>query len=48
MTSIEKIFEGKYPAKEHARRVAESIASNGGHKEGIIYLEAQKSKYNEV
>ncbi|KAH0155661.1 X-Pro dipeptidase, partial [Aureobasidium melanogenum] len=34
---------GKYPAKAHARRVAEFIAENGGPKEGIIYLEAQKT-----
>ena len=48
MTNLEKILEGKYPAKEHARKVAEWIASNGGKKEGIVYLEAQKMKYNEV
>lgn len=39
---------GKYPAKAHARRVAEFIAQNGGPKEGIIYLEAQKTAMVEV
>ena len=39
---------GKYPAKAHARRVAEFIANNGGPKEGIIYLEAQKTAMVEV
>ena len=39
---------GKYPAKAHARRVAEFIAENGGPKEGIIYLEAQKTAMVEV
>lgn len=39
---------GKYPAKAHARRVAESIAQDGGPKEGIIYLEAQKTAMVEV
>lgn len=39
---------GKYPAKAHARRVAEFIAANGGPKEGIIYLEAQKTAMVEV
>ncbi|TIA50286.1 X-Pro dipeptidase [Aureobasidium pullulans] len=34
---------GKYPAKAHAKRVAEYIAENGGPKEGVIYLEAQKT-----
>jgi Xaa-Pro dipeptidase len=39
---------GKYPAKAHARRVAEFIASNGGPTDGIIYLEAQKTAMVEV
>lgn len=39
---------GKYPAKAHARRVAEFIAANGGPKEGVIYLEAQKTAMVEV
>jgi hypothetical protein len=39
---------GKYPAKAHARRVAEFIAENGGPKDGVIYLEAQKTAMVEV
>ena len=39
---------GKYPAKAHAKRVAEFIAKNGGPKEGVIYLEAQKTAMVEV
>ncbi|KAI9699195.1 MAG: hypothetical protein M1820_007274 [Bogoriella megaspora] len=38
------ILKGKYPAKQHARRVAEWIAANGGEKKGVIYLEAQHAK----
>ena len=48
MPSVEETLRGKYPAKEHARRVAEWIVQNGGKKDGLIYLEAQKLKYNEV
>lgn len=39
---------GKYPAKAHARRVAEYIRQNGGADGGIIYLEAQKTHMVEV
>jgi hypothetical protein len=39
---------GKYPAKAHARRVADFIAENGGPKDGVIYLEAQKTAMIEV
>ena len=39
---------GKYPAKAHARRVAEYIRQNGGLDKGIIYLEAQKTHMVEV
>ena len=48
MPSVDEILRDKYPAKEHARRVAEWIVKNGGKKDGFIYLEAQKLKYNEV
>jgi hypothetical protein len=48
MVSVNETLRGKYPAKEHARRVAEWIVQNGGKKDGFIYLEAQKLKYNEV
>lgn len=33
----------KYPAKEHARRVAEKIKENVPNARGIIYLEGQKT-----
>lgn len=39
---------GKYPAKAHAKRVADYIRRNGGPDEGIIYLESQKTKMVEV
>jgi hypothetical protein len=48
MADVAEILRGKYPAKEHAKRVAEWIVQNGGKKDGLIYLEAQKLKYNEV
>jgi Xaa-Pro dipeptidase len=43
MTTVDAILAAKYPAKAHARRVAESIkARHGGA--GAIYLEAQKTR----
>lgn len=39
---------GKYPAKTHARKVAEEIKKNGGNEDGVIYLEAQKTHMVEV
>jgi Xaa-Pro dipeptidase len=44
----ELVLKGKYPAKEHARKVAKWIIAKGGDKKGTIYLEAQKQKLNEV
>ncbi|RAL15023.1 aminopeptidase P family protein [Aspergillus homomorphus CBS 101889] len=44
MTSLESILAGKYPAKAHARRVAEGLQSRGHGSHGIIYLEAQKTR----
>ena len=46
--AVGEVLKGKYPAKEHARQVADWIANNGGAKDGLLYLEAQKLKYNEV
>lgn len=46
--NYEDVLEGKYPAKEHARKVAQWIIERGGDKNGTIYLEAQKQKLNEV
>ena len=39
MANVDDVLKRKYPAKDHARRVAEYI----GVKSGIIYLEAQKT-----
>jgi len=38
----------KYPAKAHANRVAEWIVKNGGNPNGVLYLESQKTRMNEV
>ena len=37
-------LSGKYPAKEHAKRVADYIQATGSHPRGIIYLESQKTR----
>lgn len=50
MTSTDAILAGKYPAKAHARRVAEYLRQHGGLSEGsdgVIYLEAQKTRLHE-
>lgn len=39
---------GRYPAKAHAKRVADYIRDNGGPTSGVIYLEGQKTKMVEV
>jgi Xaa-Pro dipeptidase len=46
--NYEEVLKGKYPAKAHAKKVAEWIVEKGGDKKGTIYLEAQKQKLNEV
>ncbi|KAF2094326.1 hypothetical protein NA57DRAFT_80732 [Rhizodiscina lignyota] len=38
------LLKEKYPAKAHARKVAEWIKQNGGGGKGVIYLEGQKDK----
>ncbi|KAL4869962.1 putative Xaa-Pro aminopeptidase pepP [Aspergillus spectabilis] len=43
MTSLDAILATKYPAKAHARRVAEGLKALG-HGGGAIYLEAQKTR----
>jgi hypothetical protein len=45
--NYDEVLKGKYPAKEHARKVAKWIIEKGGDKNGTIYLEAQKQKLNE-
>lgn len=42
--NYEEVLKGKYPAKAHARKVADWIVAKGGDKTGTIYLEAQKSR----
>jgi len=42
--SLPKELQGKYPAKEHAKRVADWIKENGGESKGLIYLEGQKMR----
>ena len=45
MASVDTILAGKYPAKDHARKVAEYLRNANHHQgEGIIYLEAQKTR----
>lgn len=46
--NYEDVLKGKYPAKAHAKKVADYIISKGGDKTGTIYLEAQKSRLLEV
>ncbi|KAL5113841.1 hypothetical protein ACEQ8H_008261 [Pleosporales sp. CAS-2024a] len=43
----DQVLKGKYPAKDHARKVAKWIVDKGGDSKGTIYLEAQKQKLNE-
>lgn len=43
----EELLKGKYPAKTHAKKVGDYLKSNGG-KDGIIYLEGQKTQMIEV
>lgn len=44
MASTDSILAGKYPAKAHARKVAEYLSRNGYGDDGVIYLEAQKTR----
>jgi Xaa-Pro dipeptidase len=46
--NYDEVLKGKYPAKAHAKRVAEWIVEKGGDKKGTIYLEAQKQRLLEV
>lgn len=39
---------GKYPAKDHCRRVAKWISENGGPSSGVIYLEGMGTHMKEV
>lgn len=46
--NYDEVLKGKYPAKTHAKKVADYIIARGGDKSGTIYLEAQKQKLLEV
>jgi Xaa-Pro dipeptidase len=46
--NYDEVLKGKYPAKAHAKRVAEWIVEKGGDRKGTIYLEAQKQRLLEV
>ena len=46
--NYEEVLKGKYPAKAHAKKVADWIVAKGGDKTGTIYLEAQKDRLLEV
>jgi len=46
--NYDEVLKGKYPAKAHAKKVADYIIDKGGDKKGTIYLEAQKSRLLEV
>jgi hypothetical protein len=48
MTDYLEVLKGKYPAKEHARKVADHIVKHGGDPNGVIYLEGQKTRMIEV
>jgi len=48
MTTTEDVLKGKYPAKAHAKKVAEYIKSKGGDITGTLYLEGQKTRMIEV
>ncbi|KAF7897862.1 uncharacterized protein EAF01_008828 [Botrytis porri] len=42
-SSTDTILKGKYPAKEHVRKVVEYIKRKEPEAEGLLYLEAQKT-----
>ncbi len=44
MMPVDSILAGKYPAKAHARRVAEYIGESMEDVQGVIYLEGQKTR----
>jgi Xaa-Pro dipeptidase len=47
MADYELVLEGKYPAKEHAKRVVEHIRTKVPEVSGVIYLEGRMSKLME-
>jgi Xaa-Pro dipeptidase len=48
MADYEAVLRGsKYPAKAHARRVVEQLKKSNGDVNGVLYLEAQKTRFLE-
>ncbi|KAF3354356.1 hypothetical protein VdG1_07821 [Verticillium dahliae VDG1] len=47
MSDYETILKGKYPAKDHAKRVADYIRSKVPSANGILYLEGRHTKLEE-
>lgn len=43
----ETILKGKYPAKQHARRVVDYIRSKVPNASGVLYLESRLTKLME-
>jgi len=44
MAAHDEVLKSKYPAKEHAKRVADYIRSKVPGANGVLYLESQYSK----
>ncbi|KAG9770083.1 putative Xaa-Pro aminopeptidase pepP [Exophiala dermatitidis] len=44
MSATDTTLKGKYPAKAHCRRVAKYLTDAGLARDGVIYLEAQKTR----
>lgn len=44
MMSVNKVLEGKYPAKAHARKVINYIRQSQPDAQGVFYLEGQKTR----
>jgi len=44
MAAHDEVLKGKYPAKEHAKRVTDYIRSKIPGANGVIYLESRHTK----
>lgn len=44
MAAVTDVLKEKYPAKAHAKRVAEYIAARGGDANGTMYIEGQRTR----
>ncbi|WEW57926.1 Xaa-Pro dipeptidase [Emydomyces testavorans] len=45
--AVDEILTGKYPAKQHARRVVKAFKASGQDGSGVIYLEGTKTRMAE-